>query len=249
MKLKLKFLNLWICVLTLTVGVAYLATAQQYQPAGDAWIAKWWMLSGLITTTGGFAESANHDWLDEGSGGALTQESVSTMAGLPKTKTAVVSLPDNGGDLTWKVLTIDPANGNNMSVVYGLADETNVDTYAIIVIDSPTARTTTMHPAHDDYAHIWINGTKVYDNPNWTGGTQTVTTPTEVDLNKGANVLLYRCGESGGSDYFNLHFEPTDADLKITPTLDDKFFEVIGGGTAVEPGGKLSTTWGNIKRR
>lgn len=241
-----KFLTLLICALTLIVGVAYLIMAQQYQPAGEEWITKWWALDGVITNTGGHNASAATDWLDEGTNGVLTQEKVSTLSGLPLTKTTTVSLPDNGGDFGWTVITIDPEDSHNVSTAVGLANQENVEYYAIIVIDSPTARTTTMHPAHDDYGHIWINGEKVYDNPEWTTGATIVTTPTEVSLEKGSNVLLFRLGESGGDDYFNLHFEATDADLKIAPTMDDKFFEVI---TAVEPVGKLSVTWGDLKGR
>jgi hypothetical protein len=223
------------------------AMAQDWQSAGEDWIAKWWMLSGFITNTGSFEASAEVDWLDQGTGGEITDASVSTWVGLMKTEDIVVSLPANGGDLTWEVHTIDPESGNNMSVTYGLEDETEVETYAIIVITSPTARTTTIHPAHDDYAHIWINGEKVYDNPLWTTGATLVTMPTEVTLNKGTNVLLYRCGEGGGSDYFNLHFEATDADLQLLPTNDDKFFEIINTGAAVEPDDKLKATWGDVK--
>ena len=98
------------------------------------------------------------------------------------------------------------------------------------MIESPDDRQTTMYPAHDDYAQIWINGDKVYDNPNWTGAPTTVTDPTEVSLNKGSNVLLFRCGEGGGNDYFNLHFSPSDDDLEIYPSPNDNipiFGEVI----------------------
>ncbi len=244
--MKCKFITLLVCTLALTVGVAYLSVAQDYQPAGEEWITKWWALDGPITNTGGFEASAAHDWLSEGTNGKLTQELVSTMNGLKLTADTIVSLPDNGGDFGWTVITIDPNDGNNMSTPYGLVDESDIETYAIIVVDSPDARTTTIYPAHDDYAHIWLNGEKVYDNPNWTGGATTVTTPTEVNLKKGANVLLYRCGESGGSDYFNLHFDAGDTDLKIIPTMDDRFLDVLG--TAVEPSGKLSVTWADLKR-
>jgi hypothetical protein len=243
---EFKFRILLICALTLTVVVAYLAIAVDYQPAGDNWITKWWALDGPVTNTGGFDVSAPHDWLSEGTGGKITQESVSTVGGLGKTQGTKVNLPDNGGNLGWTVITIDPNSGTNMSVAYGLVDETNIDTYAIIVINSPTARETTINPAHDDYGHIWLNGEKVYDNSQWTGAATTVTMPTKVNLNKGDNVLLFRCGESGGSDYFNLHFEASDADLKIVPTMDDKFFDVL---SPVEPAGKLGVIWGDLKRR
>jgi hypothetical protein len=104
-----------------------------------------------------------------------------------------------------------------------------------------------MYPTHDDYGHIWLNGDKVYDNPEWTGGATIVTRPTEVNLNKGQNILLFRLGESGGDDYINLHFEATDNDLKILPTMDDKFFEYVS--MPVEPSGKLAKAWGDIKQR
>jgi hypothetical protein len=240
MKLKLTFLT------CLIFAFASLAVAQDYQPAGDAWITKWWMLSGQITNTEGFAISAETDWLDLGTGGKLTDASASTLKGMLMTRDIVVSLPDNGGDLTWEVHTINPEDGNNTSTTYGLVDETNIETYAIIHITSPSTRTTTINPAHDDYGHIWLNGVKVYDNDQWTGAATTVTTPTDVSMNKGGNVLLFRLGESGGSDYFNLHFEASDSDLKIIPTMDDKFFELIDSGAAVEPQGKIGT-WGGVK--
>jgi hypothetical protein len=243
---EFKFHALLICALVFAAGVAYLAVAQDYQPAGEAWITKWYALDGQITNTGGFDASAAHDWLAEGTGGKITDASVSTMAGLGLTKTTTVSLPDNGGDLGWTVITINPESSYNMSEPYGLTDESNVETYAIIVIDSPDARTTTMHPAHDDYAHIWLNGEKVYDNPDWTGGATTVTTPTEINLNSGQNILLFRCGESGGGDYFNLHFEASDEDLEIIPTMDDKFWEFV---VSVEAQGKVAATWGALKQR
>ncbi len=230
-----------------------IALAIDYQPAGDEWITKWYSLD-LVTTTGGFNASAAHDWLAEGTGDKITQEDVSTIKGLQKLlQVDTVNLPDHGafsnpkGELKWSVVTIDPNDGNNMSSSHGQADLSDIEWYGIIVIESPNDRTTTMHPAHDDYAHIWLNGEKVYDNPNWTGGVTIVTTPTEVNLNKGENVLLFRCGESGGSDYINLHFENSDGDLKILPTMDDKFWRYIKS-LSVEPTGKLAITWADIKR-
>ena len=158
----------------------------------------------------------------------------------------VVALPQNGGDLKWKVVTINTADGDNMATSWGmLAASDNFTWHGIIVMKSPTKRTTTMHPAHDDHAQIWINGEKVYDNSQWTGGVRIVTTPTDVSLLKGDNVLLYKCGESGGSAYVNLHFEDADDDIDIAPTLDDKFWPYAG--LAVEPAGKSTTSWGSLK--
>jgi len=244
MRFKLAFL----IFMALALGfVSSFAIAQNYQPAGEEWITKWWMLDKQIINTGGFADSAAHDWLSEGTGGKITDESVSTLPGLLRTRDTVVSLPDNGGDMGWAVLTIELDTDYNMSIAYGGADDTNFETYAIILIDSPDARTTTIHPTHDDYAHIWVNGVKIYDNDQWTGGAMVVTTPTDVDLNSGQNILLFRCGESGGGDYFNMHLSAGDEDLKILPTTDDEFFEHVDSLGAVEPDAKLATTWGAIK--
>ncbi len=229
-----------VCV----VMIAPMALAQNWQPAGDNWIAKWWGLD-LVVDTGGFGTSAGIDYLAEGSGGLISNASVSTRDGAGKTANAIVHLPDNGGSLAWSIVDIDVEDGNNMSTSHGIPDSNDLTWHGIIVLISPDARTTTMHPAHDDHAQIWLNGEAVYDNSAWTGGVQTVTTPTEIQLVKGENFLHFKCGESGGSDYVNLRFEPTDTDLLIAPTVDNLFLDVL---TPVEPQGKLATQWADLKR-
>ena len=232
---------------TILVVCTSIVLAQKYQPAGEEWITKWYSMD-LILNTGGHTVSAARDWLDEGTNGKITDESTSTEKGLKTLKgIKSVNLEDNGGELKWQVVTINPVDSHNCSVSHGEVNIENHECYSIIVIKSPTKRETTMHPTHDDYGHIWLNGEKVYDNPTWTGGATTVTHPTEVTLNKGQNILLFRLGESGGDDYINLHFEATDNDLKILPTTDDKFFEYVS--MPVEPADKLAKTWGDIKQR
>ena len=76
----------------------------------------------------------------------------------------------------------------------------------------------------------------------------------EVELQKGANVLLYRCGESGGAAYLNLHFDDaTHNAVTIYPqdaTDKQSFFDEIQPlVVSVEPTGKLTTTWADIKRQ
>jgi len=256
--------------MALTFGVAYLATAQNYtydpaDPLADPtepalndnrpdapWITLWWALDGQVTDNGGFAASAPIDWLSEGTGGAVTQESVSTLNGLLASQGETISLPGNGGDLGWGVFTIDPLDGNNMSTMYGLPAQDNFDTYAIIVIESPNDRDAVFAVAHDDHVQLWVNGDKVYNNSKWTGAATEVDYEVPVSLSAGANVLLYRCGESGGSDYFNGYFSGGDDGLTIHPetdSADDFWVAVRAGATAVEPGGKLPTIWGDIKRQ
>lgn len=230
-----------VLVCTVLVMLTGALSAQDFQPAGEEWITKWWAM-GLVLNNGTHAVSAATDWLAEGTGEAINQESVSTTQGVSKLRDVAVELPDNGGALEWSVFTIVPENSHNLGAV------DNAEWYGVLVIDAPTQRTTTMHPTHDDYGHIWINGEKVYDNPTWTGGATTVTQPTDVDLNKGQNVLLFRCGESGGDFYINLHFEATDQDLDILPTMDDEFWEHLGAVFPVEPAGKASVVWGDLRR-
>ena len=218
--------------------------------AVQTWITKWYGPDGNYENNGGFNTSGPRDLMSEGTAGEITDVSLSTMNGLLKTKKFDVEWgDDHGGTRAWTVFKIDPADGNNMNRG-GPAD--NLDTYAVIVIDSPTDMTSVMSPAQDDYAQIWINGEKWHNNATWTGGTYNVDYNIEVKFRKGTNVLLFRCGEGGGSAFFNLHFDDeTHKAVKIFPdkaTDQDTFFDEIEGILPVEPHEKLTTTWADIKR-
>ena len=217
----------------------------------ENWITKWYGPDGNYENNGSFQVSGPMDFIDEGSGGKLTQPSLSTMAGLLMTQDIDMEWgDDHGGTRAWTVFEIDPADGNNMNRD-GPVD--NLDTYALIVIDAPKDMTAVMSPAHDDHAQIWINGEKWYNNSRWTGAARTILHNVEVELQKGGNVLLYRCGESGGSAYFNLHFDDATHDaVTIYPkdaTDKQSFFDEIAPLTPVEPAGKLTTTWADIKQK
>jgi hypothetical protein len=216
------------------------------------WITKWYMPDGQYTVNGGFAVSGPIDHIKTGSGDKLTQESLSTVEGLLLTQTTKLDWPDHGGTRDWSVYTIDPADGNNMSTIYDLKDESNFDTWAIILIQSPKDHVAVMSPAQDDYAQIWVNGNKYHNDTKWTGGATKVNYDIPVSLQQGANVLLYRCGESGGSDYFNLHLDDvTNKAVSIFPkTATDKasfFKEISTVITAVDAKEKLPSVWGAIK--
>ena len=220
--------------------------------SGAAWITKWYGPEGNYENNGTFQVSAPMDFIEEGSGGKLNQADLSTLDGLLMTQDIDMEWgDDHGGDRAWTVFEIDPADGNNMNRG-GPAD--NLDTYALIVIDSPSDMQAVMSPAHDDHAQIWINGEKWYNNSRWTGAAETILHDVEIDLQKGANVLLYRCGESGGSAYFNLHLDDaTNAAVTVYPkdsTDQSSFFaEIQDIVVSVEPVGKLTTTWADIKRQ
>ena len=218
----------------------------------NTWISKWYGPDGNYTNTGGPGNVIRRDLIDEGTNGKLTQEDLSTLDGLQKTKTVTeINWPDgNGGIREWTVFELNPADGNNMNRG-GPAD--NIDTYGIIVIDAPKAMTSVMSPAHDNNAQIWINGEKWYYHPDWTGGAQKVHFNVEISLEKGANVLLFRVSEGGGSAYMNLHFDDATHDaVKIYPdeaTNKAEFFDEVAGVLPVEPAGKLTTIWADIKRK
>ena len=217
----------------------------------DTWITKWYGPDGNYENNGTFQVSSKRDLIDEGTKGKLTETKLSTIAGLQLTQTVDMAWKGaNGGTRKWTVFELNPADGNNMNRG-GPID--NIDTYGMIVINSPVARKAVMSPAHDDHAQIWINGEKWYNNSRWTGAAQTILHNVEVDLKKGANVVLYRVGESGGSAYINLHFDDaTHKSVKIYPdkAKDQKgFFSEVAGVLPVDPTGKATTTWADIKRK
>ena len=235
-----------VVALSLAVSAASAQDWQRTSGTDTGWIAKWLALDNVIDT-GGFAVSTTHDYISEGTGGAASYETVSTQSGIAATQNMTVALPANGGNLNWAVSELDTNDGDNMATSQGMvATSDNFTWHGIIILASPAARTTTMNPAHDDHAEIWINGEKVYDNSEWTGGVRLVTTPTEVNLQKGGNVLLYKCGESGGSAYANLSFTDADDDLQILPTNNDQFFQWLSS-VSVDPAGKLPTSWATMK--
>ncbi|MCG9131744.1 hypothetical protein J5I95_08690 [Candidatus Poribacteria bacterium] len=217
----------------------------------ETWITKWYGPEGNYENSNGFGDEAPIDLMAVGTGDKIDQVSLSTLEGLLMTQDVDVEWgDDHGGTRAWTVFEIDPADGDNMNRG-GPVDD--IETYAVIVIDSPKDMTAIMSPAHDDYAQIWINGEKWYNNSRWTGAARTILHNVEVELQKGANVLLYRCGEGGGSAYFNLHFDDATHDAVTIYPKDatDKagFFDEILPLTAVEPAGKLTTTWADIKRK
>ena len=165
------------------------------------WITKWYGPDGNYENNGSFQVSGKIDLIDEGTNGKLTEPELSTVAGLESTQTIKMEwAKKHGGTRDWTVFELDPADAHHMNRD-GPID--NIDTYAICVIDAPKDMTSVMSPAHDDHAQIWINGEKWYNNSRWTGAAQQVDFNIEVKLVKGANVVLYRCGESGGHAYMN----------------------------------------------
>lgn len=214
------------------------------------WISLWYGPEGNYENNGSFQVSSKRDLIDEGTNGKLTEIKLSTIEGLKLTQTVKMAWDKkHGGTREWDVFELDVASQDNMNRD-GPAD--NIDTYVMCVIDAPKDMKSIFSPAHDDHAQIWVNGDKWYNDATWTGGAQIVHYNIEVQLTKGANVVLYRVGESGGAAYINLHFDAdTHRVCKIYPdkAKDQKgFFSEIRGVLPVDPTGKATATWADIKQ-
>ena len=205
------------------------------------WITKWYGPDGNYENNGGFSNStlpglnyegaaAITDLMAEGTGGAITDASLSTLEGLLLTQTTDVEWgADHGGTRRWTVFEIDSADAHNMSRG-GPSDY--IETYGVIVIDAPRAMKAVMSPAHDDHAQIWLNGEKWYNNSHWVSGSATqVNFNVAIQLRRGANVLVFRCSEWWGDGYMNLHFDAATHDaVTIYPrdaTDQQSFFDEI----------------------
>ncbi len=214
------------------------------------WISLWYGPEGNYENNGTFQVSSKRDLIDEGTKGKLTEPKLSTVEGLKLTQTVKMAWDKkNGGTREWTVFELDVASQDNMNRD-GPAD--NIDTYVMCVIDAPKDMKSIFSPAHDDHAQIWVNGDKWYNDSTWTGGAQIVHYNIEVQLTKGANVVLYRVGESGGAAYINMHFDDnTHKVCKIYPdkAKDQKsFFNEVRGVLPVDPTGKATSTWADIKQ-
>jgi len=222
------------------------------------WITEWLIPDGGFMANGGFAVSAPNDLIDKATKGKLDQPKLSTYEGLLEAQRIGIDFPKKnhmeGAKGKFLVVSFEPgeAGGRNMSSRYGMPCQNNFDTYQIIVINAPSKMKAVMSPAQDDHAQIWINGAKWLNDSVWTGHPTDVDFDVEVTLEKGANVLSYRCGESGGHDYANLHLDDaTMSKVKIYPKAGQSkaaFLEQIGNlGTAVSPRDRVSSVWGDIK--
>jgi len=221
------------------------------------WITEWLVPDGGFMNNGGFAVSAPNDLIDEATKGKLDQPTLSTYEGLLKAKEIGIDFPKKnhmkGAKGEFLVVSFEPgeAGGRNMSSRYGLPCQNNFDTYQIIVIDAPGDMKAVMSPSQDDHAQIWINGEKWFNDSVWTGHPVDVDFDVEIELKAGGNVLLYRCGESGGHDYANLHLDDnTMGKVKIYPDKAKKasaFFNEIAPSFGVAPKGKLPSVWGDVK--
>ena len=208
--------------------------ANAEKPIAGPWL---WMIVATDAGVGGQA-STDEDSLDEASKGKVTEEMVAKNG---------AKEGDEVGDYEWTPGEL-PANGDiNVCVVEigmtKVADFNDVTSYALLILESSKAQSdVTMGTSSDDSLKVWLNGEEVHRMavnrgrgglPANINGYQD---RFEVDLKKGANLLMVKVSERGGGwgQYVGI-----DADVEHHIDFD-KF-------QPVEPVGKLATQWAEVK--
>ena len=132
--------------------------------------------------------------------GNPSKASLSTINGIITTRQFNV-------EHSWNVQTIDPKSKNNMSLIYKSNNIDQFETLAVIIIDAVEDLVAKAYMSYDDFSQLWVNGYKYHYDSNKTADPRSVKYEIPIQLNKGANVLLYNVADISGNDYFNLHFE------------------------------------------
>ena len=192
-----------------------------------------WMITPTDGNQGGQA-STDVDSLDDASRGKITEEEVAKNG---------ARKGDVVGDYKWTLGTL-PANGDiNAAVVSigmtNVANFNDVTSYALITLRTTKAqRDVTMGVNSDDSIKVWLNGEVVHTNAvnRGRGNANTFQDTFEVDLKRGANLLMVKVSERGGGWGMYVGIDAEFA-LGSTPGL-----------LSVEPIGKFVTKWGELKR-
>ena len=227
--------KLWIislvCLMSLWV-TTHIADAET--PIAGPWL---WMIAPTDAGAGGQA-ATDVDSLDEESKGKVTEEKVAKNG---------AKEGDEVGDYEWTPGEL-PANGDiNVCVVdIGMTKNAGFDdvtSYGLLILESSKKQSgVTIGVSSDDSIKVWLNGEEVHKNAinRGRGGTPAningYQDRFEVDLKKGANLLMVKVSERGGGwgQYVGV-----DADVEHHIDFD-KF-------QPVEPAGKLATQWAEIK--
>jgi len=173
------------------------------------------------------------DWIEKEMGAKLTEQIVAQKG---------IKEGDKFGKLVWTKGKISPTGGDNINgtiteIGLGAGDINNTVSYAYINVVSPSERKTFIHTGSDDSLKVWVNG-EVVVRKAVDRGASDFQEWTLVTLKKGNNPMLVRVGECGGGWSMFVGFSKDDKDLEYNLSLPN---------IAVEPAGKLSSTWGEIK--
>ena len=126
----------------------------------------------------------------------------------------------------------------DLQALYG-SESSQIVSYLVREVESPIDQEVQILLGTDDGHKLWLNGEVVWKNAvNRGAGDFQDEFP--VKLKKGSNPLLVKVGECGGGWSMFVGFSK-EGQQGLKFNLDTP-------GQAVDPAGKLSTTWGRLKK-
>jgi hypothetical protein len=226
-----RVLLLGVICLFATFAVTQMASAQKKIEG------PWGFMIAACEAGKGGAASTDIDSLSEASKGAVTEDEVA------KGLTAALQGIRIGG-LHWVEAMISPTGGDNIQDMINANKDswgggwvdlaTGIEDHSAYfyteVISSSARSGVTMKVGTDDSVKVWVNGEVVHVNAVDRGASDFIDEFT-ADLKQGNNPVLVKSSERGGgwSMFFGIDGDPG--------------VNVI----AVEPVGKLATSWGSVK--
>ena len=218
-----------ICLMSSTV-MTLTADAQQKITGPYLWI-----VAHTEANQGG--ELSTHiDSLDKASGGKVTEEEIARNG---------AKEGDVVGDYKWTSATL--ANDGNINTLVNNLDGfprgddnaiNDITSYALIVLRTNSAQNDiAMGVSSDDSVKVWLNGKVVHTNARnrGRGDANSFQDQVKVDLRRGDNLVMIKISERGGG--WGMHFG-------VGGDYDIAGFDV---NLPVEPIGKLTTRWAQIK--
>ena len=190
-----------------------------------------WMIAKTVDGQGG-ANSTHVDSLDEASNGKVTEEKIAKHGAREGGKVGNYEWTHgtlaNNGDINALV--------NNIGLEDGELD--HITSYALIVLKTKRAQgNVAMGVSSDDSVKVWLNGEVVHTKAvnRGRGGDNSFQDHLKVDLKKGNNLFMIKVSERGGG--WGMHFG-VGGDYELAE---------IDAILPVEPAGKLTTQWAQIK--
>jgi len=121
--------------------------------------------------------------------------------------------PD-GTTLEWKPISIEGENGVvDLAKFYG--GKGDCSAFGSAILESPVARPAQMSVGSDDTLNVWLNGKEVYKFGG-NRGYDPDSARFDIDLKKGKNILLIKCGNGGG---------PWQYSVAVTSLADHSFLK------------------------
>lgn len=190
-----------------------------------------WIIAHTAANQGG-QNSTDIDSLDDASNGKVTEDEIAKNGAREG---------DEVGDYEWTTGTLTN-NGdinalvNQIGMAAGALDD--ITSYALIVLKTKKSQANVaMGVSSDDSVKVWLNGEVVHTNATnrGRGNENSYQDNLKVDLKKGNNLIMIKISERSGG--WGMHFG-VGGDYELVE------IDVI---LPVEPGGKLTTQWAQIK--